>query len=304
MRRLNRFLVAFFLVTVLILSVLGTSAANAPSLAGVQAIALGDQAYNQRFLIEADAPMAYLCAYKPYIERAIEHYALAVQDPIGLAIQSQSYVYNRLAQLHYEHAKVLILEGDKEGVIKGLLVAGKEYGFKSLKLQAGFERNRFVETLGLVWDAAALVWTADCWGTWLGYNPIEGLINLSKIKKMYERAIKIDEDFWDGSAHIGLGAILATSPSFMGGDLGEAKKHFERVLEINPNYLPAAVVYAESYGFTHSFGKRNGIRDQDLIVKLLTHVGEIPVGQERPFWNWEAKAEAQFLWAELERFSR
>jgi tetratricopeptide (TPR) repeat protein len=267
-------------------------------------IAQGDRAYNQRFAIEADEPMEFLKAYKPHIEGAIGYYEISIQDPSLLSAQSQAYVYNRLAQLNYELAKVLILEEGREQEIKDTLASGKEYGFKSLELHPGFDREKFADTLNWVRDAATLVWTADCWGTWLGYNPMEGLVNLSKVRKMYEQAIAIDERFWSGSGHIGLGALLATTPSFMGGDLDEAKEHFERALAIDPDYLPASVVYAESYGFTHSFGKRNGIRNRRLIEEKLSFVTNAPVGKERPFWNWEAKAEAELLWSELDRLSR
>ncbi|MFQ6090158.1 MAG: TRAP transporter TatT component family protein [Candidatus Bipolaricaulia bacterium] len=266
-------------------------------------IAQGDQAYNQRFSIPADQPMEFLRAYRPHMERAIGYYETAIRDPGSLSVQSQAHVYNRLAQLNYELAKVLILEEAEEKVITDLLAEGKEYGFKSLQLHPGFDREKFLDTLTWVRDAAALVWTADCWGTWLGYNPLEGVVNLSKVRKMYEQAIALDEWFWSGSGHIGLGALLATTPSMMGGDLEEAKEHFERALEIDPDYLPASVVYAESYGFTHSFGKRSGIRDRRLIEERLTFVANAPVGEKRPLWNWEAKAEAETLWRELDRFS-
>jgi len=269
-----------------------------------QSIAQGDQAYNQRFDIETDKPMEFLKAYKPHIERAIGYYAISIQDPSTLSIQSQAYVYNRLAQLNYELAKVLILEEGKEQEITDALVQGKEYGFMSLELHSGFDRERFIDTLNWVKDVAALVWTADCWGTWLGYNPIEGFLNLSKVKKMYEQAIAVDECFWGGSSHIGLGALLGTTPSMLGGNPQEAQEQFKRALEIDPDYLPTSVVYAESYGFTHSLGTRNGIRNRQLIEERLTFVTEAPVGEERPFWNWEAKAEAELLWLELERLSR
>ena len=304
MKRLSRFVTVSLSMAVGLALIAGSLVASATNRAPAEAIARGDQAYDQRFHIEAEVSTAYFEAYRPHIEKAIEDYALAIQDPGLLSIQSRSYVYNRLAQLHYELAKVMILRQEDQGEVEAVLVAGKEYGFASLALKPGFDRNRFSETLGLVWDAAALVWTADCWGTWLGYNPFEGLVNLSKIREMYERAIRVDETFWDGSAHIGLGALLATSPGFMGGDLGQAKEHFERALQINSGYLTASVVYAESYGFTHSFGNRNGIRDRELIEERLTFVGETTVGEAWPFWDWEAKAEAEQLFLELERFSR
>jgi len=301
---LSRFVITSIWLAAGLAFAVGGPVAGATDLTPGEAIAQGDQAYTQRFRIAAETPLAYFEAYRPFVEAAIAGYALAIQDPAALSLQSRSYVYNRLAQLHYELAKVMIVGQEGQGEIEAVLVAGKEYGFASLALQTGFYRNRFSETLGLVWDAAALVWTADCWGTWLGYNPFEGLVNLSKIRAMYERAIRVDETFWEGSAHIGLGALLATSPGFMGGDLARAKEHFEQSLEINSAYLTASAVYAESYGFTHSFGKRSGIRDRQLIDERLAFVRETAVGEGRPFWDWEAKAEAELLASELERFSR
>lgn len=267
-------------------------------------LAQGDQAYNQRFAIQAADPMEFLRSYKPHIKNAISYYEIAIEDRAAQSVQSQAHVYNRLAQLHYELAKVMILEEAQEKEITDLLAGGKEYGFKSFGLHPGFDREKFMDTLNWVRDGAALVWTANCWGTWLGYNPMEGLVNLGKVKKMYEQAIAVDERFWSGSGHIGLGALLATTPSIMGGDLEEAREHFQRALEIDAGYLPASVVYAESYGFTHSFGKRSGIRDRKLIEERLTFVTNAPVGEKRPFWNWEAKAEAELLRRELERLSR
>ena len=265
---------------------------------------MADQEYDQRFLMKSDEPLQFLADYRSHIQAAIELYEESSTGLSSLPVQSASHVLNRLSQLNYEFAKILILRNESQTQIIDHLLRGKGYGFRSLELHAGFDRERFVDTLRYVTDPAALVWTANCWGSWLGYNPIEGFFNLSKVQKMYERAIAVDEEFWDGSALIGLGALLATTPSMMGGDTGQARQHFERALRIAPSYLPISAVYAESYGFTHSFGARNGIRDSELIEERLAFVETTPAGKTRPFWNWEAKAESALLRLELERFSR
>jgi len=55
------------------------------------------------------------------------------------------------------------------------------------------------------------------------------------------------------------------------------------------------VVYAQYWGFTYDlFGKVNGIRDRDLIDRELNLVLDAPVG-DWPFWNREAKREAEAL---------
>lgn len=264
-----------------------------------------DQAYNRRFDLPAGGDFrAALKEYEPWLKAAIDYYEQAWQFRAALSVQSQAHVANRLAQLKYELTTYLDKKRDQEEIDE-LLREGKTFGFESLKLNPGFDEERFVETLKYVKDVAALLWTADCWGAWLGYHPLEGFVNISKVKAIYERAVELDETYWGASSHNALGALLITTPGFLGGNVEEGKGHLERAIELAPDYLINHTVYAEYWGFTYDmFGNKSGLRDQGLIERELNLVLQAPIGDSWPFWNREAKREAEILLEELERRKR
>jgi hypothetical protein len=182
---------------------------------------------------------------------------------------------------------------------------GKDYGFRSLALSPGFAQwqgRDFKKALSFVTDPAALLWTADNWGALFGYDPWQGMANVGKVKAMYERCLEVDETYWGGSCHNALGALLVTTPDFLGRDLEEGKRHLERAIELDFYYLENHVVYAQYWGFTYDFlGRMNGVRDRELIERELSFVLEAPIGRW-PFWNREAKKEAELLLKKLEEF--
>ncbi|MEE8408419.1 MAG: TRAP transporter TatT component family protein, partial [Myxococcota bacterium] len=65
--------------------------------------------------------------------------------------------------------------------------------------------------------------------------------------------------------------FYAKAPSFAGGDLDKSKQHFERAIELEPNYLGTKVLYAEYYA-----PKRE---DKELFTRLLNEVagGDVTV---------------------------
>jgi len=282
-----------FLLSTLLLSV-GALAEDA-----TEFIQKGDEAYGQRFNISANSPEEFFAAYRPYMQQALVFYEKAIPLMASLAVQSQAHVYNRLAQLNYELSK--LLTDRKE--IEGVLWQGKEYAFASMKLHPGFSESRFVDTLRYVDDVAPLMWGAHSWGTWLGYHPLEGLINVGKVRAMYERAIQVDERYWGGSAHNALGSLLAGL-----GDLNGAKLHFEKAIEIDPNYLQNYVVYVQYYGFSRNIltGELTGIRkgQEQFIEEKLNFVLNAPIQREYPFWSWIAKKEAAELLEKYKAFKK
>jgi len=222
----------------------------------------------------------------------------------SLAVQSQAFVLDRLAQLYYE--KTTFSEGDTPED-RQLFEKGKEYGLRSLRLNPDFaqwEERDFGKAVGFVTDVAALLWTADNWGGIFRLDPFAGLTGVGKVKALYERCLEVDETYWGGSCHNALGAILVTTPGFLGGNPEEGRKHLERAIEIDFDYLINHVVYAEFWGFTYDFfGRKNGVRDRELIERELHFVLEAPIGERWPFWNREAKKEAERLLEELKRFT-
>jgi len=212
-------------------------------------------------------------------------------------VQSQAFVLDRLSQCYYELSTFSPGNTDED---KKLFERGKEYGLRSLRLNPEFarlEKDDFATAVGCVTDPAALLWTANNWGALFHYNPLQGMVDAGKVKALYERGIEVDETYWGASFHNALGAMLVTLPPFLGGDLKQGRAHLERAIALAPDYLENHVVYAQYWGFTYDlFGKANGIRDRALIERELQFVLSAPIGNW-PFWNREAKKEAQILLA-------
>ena len=243
-----------------------------------------DDAFAERFIIER-------------MEAAISRYEAVLPCLDTLSVQSQAFVLNRLSQCYYE--LTTFSEGNTPED-RGLFERGKDYGLRSLRLNPDFarwEKDDFVAAVSYVTDPGALLWTANNWGAIFGYDPLQGMVNVGKVKVMYEREIEVGESYWGASAHNALGALLVTTPDLLGGDLEGGREHLERAIELAPGYLENHVVYAQYWGFTYDlFGKVNGIRDRALIERELNFVLATPIGNW-PFWNREAKKEAQILLA-------
>lgn len=266
------------------------SSADEPSSPPEERIAQAEELFPERYVPET-------------MDQIIALYEGMLPELEALPLERQAWVLNRLAQLYYE--KTTFSEGNTPED-RDLFTKGKEYGFRSLRLNADFaewEGQDFGKAIRFVTDVAALLWTADNWGALFRYNPFEGLANVGKVKAMYERCLEVDETFWGGSCHNALGALLVTTPGFLGGSLEGGREHLERAIEIDPNYLINHVVYAEYWGFTYdALGNKNGVRDRELVERELRFVLEAPVGEQWPFWNREAKREAKRLLEELRKF--
>ena len=253
-------------------------------------LAQAEAAFQERFIQER-------------MEEAIAAYEALLPTLDRLPVQSQAFVLDRLAQLYYE---LTTFSPGNTPEDKELFLKGKEYGLRSLRLNpqfAALEETDFKKAVSYITDPAALLWTADNWGAIFGYEPLQGMRGVGKVRALYERCLEVQEDYWGASCHNALGALLVTTPDFLGGDPQAGKAHLERAIELAPDYLENHVVYAQYWGFTYDFfGNVNGVRDRELIERELNFVLEAPIGRW-PFWNREAKKEAQELLKLLEKFT-
>ena len=244
-----------------------------------QLLAMGDAAFEERYSPEQ-------------MSQAVSYYEQLL--PL-LPPQSRSFVLDRLAQCMYE-LTTFSPGNTKED--RDLFAKGLAYGMRSLRLNPGFsslEKDDFKAAVQEVSDPATLLWTANNWGALFGYNPLQGMVDVGKVKALYERGIVLDEAYWGGSFHNALGAMLITLPPLLGGDRERGRAHLERAIALAPGYLENHVVYAQYWGFTYdTFGKMSGIRDLSLIENELQFVISAPIG-DWPFWNHEAKREAKAL---------
>ena len=93
--------------------------------------------------------------------------------------------------------------------------------------------------------------------------------------------------------------MLIVTPGALGGDEDAGRVHLEEALLLAPTYLLNHVVYAQYWGFTYDlFGNVTGVRDAAFVEERLRIVLDGPIG-DWPFWNREAKREAEDLLAEL-----
>jgi hypothetical protein len=250
----------------------------------------GDIAFEDRFAPEQ-------------MGEAIAAYQAVLPGLESLPVRTQVHVLDRLAQLYYEWTTFSPGDTpeDREAFQKG-----KEYGLRSLRLNpkfAALEEESFREAAVSVTDPAALLWTANNWGALFHYDPIGGMLHMGRVRTLYERCIAVDECYWGASAHNALGAMLVVTPGMLGGDADEGRGHLEQAVALNPTYLENRVVYAQYCGFKYDlFGAMSGVRDAELIEEQLRIVIDAPIG-DWPFWNREAKREAEWLLIKLQEES-
>jgi hypothetical protein len=120
-------------------------------------------------------------------------------------------------------------------------------------------------------DVPVLFWFASCWAGWISVttDSVAAMAHLPRVILLMERILQLDETYHYGGAHLFMGIYKAARPRACGGEPEEARKHFERAIEIGKgNFLMAYVYYAESYA-RKTFQK-------DLYVSLLEKVVQAP----------------------------
>ncbi len=261
-------------------------------------VAVAEEASFAEWIARADAAFAERYAHEKMLE-AIDAYEAVLPSLESLPLEVRAFVLNRLAQLHYELTTFTPGNTPED---EEVFRKGKEYGLRSLRLNPAFaalEEDDFDGAVATVNDAAALLWTADNWGALLDYNPISGLLYVGRVRALYERCLAVEEDYWGASAHNALGAMFIVTPAALGGDEATGRTHLEEALSLAPTYLLNHVVYAQYWGFTYDlFGNVTGVRDAAFVEEQLRIVLDAPIG-EWPFWNREAKREAEELLADL-----
>ena len=117
----------------------------------------------------------------------------------------------------------------------------------------------------------ALFWASNSWLSLAGLsldNP-ETFLDLPKIEAMMNRVIELDETFYYGATHAGLGAYHASRSKTNGGDPEKARYHFDRAFTISKGKLLAVhLLYAKYYSYQ--------IQDRELYLKTLAQVINSP----------------------------
>jgi len=141
-------------------------------------------------------------------------------------------------------------------------------------------------------DVPPLFWFASCWAGWISVtdDSVRALADLPRGVLLMERVIELDETYNYGGAHLFMGIYKSAKPRAYGGKPEEARRHFERAIEISRgDFLMAYVYYAENYA-RKTFQK-------DFFVSLLEKVLETPADRvpELTLTNTIAKTRAEEL---------
>ena len=85
-------------------------------------------------------------------------------------------------------------------------------------------------------DVELLYWSAASWGLAMAMNPDTLAIDFPAVRAMAERALALDETWWHGALHELM--ITLDSQELLGGSHENARKHFERAVELQKGLSP------------------------------------------------------------------
>jgi hypothetical protein len=99
---------------------------------------------------------------------------------------------------------------------------------------------------------------------------MDAIADLPRVQALIERVIELDEGFYYGASHTFMGVLLTIRPPSLGGKPEEAKRHFERAVELGQGVLLTTyVMYAKNYAKL--------MYEEELFFDLLNTALDSPV---------------------------
>lgn len=119
-------------------------------------------------------------------------------------------------------------------------------------------------------DLDSLYSIAAAWAGWIQANKSDwnAVAQLAQVKLIIQRILEIDETYQQGNAHVYLAVMESLLPETLGGKLDIAQQHFERAMQLAPDNLMIAVLYAKHYA--------RMVFDRNLHDNLLADVLKKP----------------------------
>lgn len=226
------------------------------------------------------------------LEEAIKTYEEVIKvDPQNLE------VLTKLSRAYYLLADGYLEGGDVEKQLE-TYNKGAQYGEMAMALDPEFKKR--VDAGAKIEDAiqvldskyiGAIYWSASNLGKWAKKKGFLTLLKYKdKARKMIQKVLEMDENFFYGAPHRYFGAYYALAPSFAGGDLKKSEEHFRRSLEIAPNYIGTWVLKADTLDVK--------LQDKELYRKDLEKALSIPaesIPELLPEQNAEKRKAQRFL---------
>ena len=188
------------------------------------------------------------------IERAATEAALAEMVKLDAAGGATVEDYVLAARAYYFYADThLRFAGEEDAMLesyqKGISMAEKGMvassdAFKE-RVKAGDRPEDAVDALDMK-GQPAMYWYASNLGRWAKQSGFSTLIReKDRIKKIMERVMELDENYFFAGPHRYFGAMYGLAPGFAGGDMDKSREHFEKAISLAPNYLGSRVLYLE-----------------------------------------------------------
>ncbi len=197
--------------------------------------------------------------------------AIAAYEQLAQLRPEDAGVHTRLARAYYFLADGY-LRGQPEAYLstfeKGTAAGERALGVRNAQFREQVTSGKPVEQAASVLqkeDVEAAYWYATNLGKWArakGFATTLG--NKDKIKSVMDKVLQLDPEFFHGAPHRYFGAFYAVAPGFAGGDMSKSQEHFEKSLQIAPDYVATKVLMAEVYATKKD--------DRALFDKLLDEV--------------------------------
>ena len=188
------------------------------------------------------------------IERAATEAALAEMVKLDAAggatiddyvLAARAYYFYADTHLRFAGEEDAMLESYQKGISmaeKGMVASSD--AFKE-RVKAGDRPEDAVDALDLK-GQPAMYWYASNLGRWAKQSGFSTLIReKDRIKKIMERVMALDENYFFAGPHRYFGAMYGLAPGFAGGDMDKSREHFEKAIALAPNYLGSRVLYLE-----------------------------------------------------------
>jgi tetratricopeptide (TPR) repeat protein len=219
--------------------------------------------------IKAEADAAWALRADPVqtklaIEKWEQALAASPKDMALLTMLAQAYRF--YGDLHQR------LAGDKDGMLasleKGVTLGERAMVASSAefegRVKAGEKPENAVSSISIE-GQPAMYWYSVCLGKWANEQGIAALLKYKeRIFKIMERVLALDPTYYYGAPHRYFGVYFAKAPGFAGGDMGKAKEHFLKSIELAPDYLATKVLYAEFWATKED--------EEELFYELLDQV--------------------------------
>lgn len=247
---------------------------------------------NVQVLLEKADALWEQRAEQAKLEEAIKAYEEVIAvDPNNLE------VLTKLSRAYYLLADGYLEGGDVERQLE-TYNKGAQYGEMAMALDPEFKKR--VESGAKIEDAisvldnkyiGAIYWSASNLGKWAKKKGFLTLLKYKdKARKMVQKVLEMDEKYFYGAPHRYFGAYYALAPAFAGGDLKKSEEHFNKSLEIAPDYIGTWVLKADTLDVK--------LQDKELYRKDLEKALEIPaesIPEILPEQNAEKRKARLFL---------